>query len=90
MAKALGLTLSFYDIMCLNAMASLLGLLPISISGLGIREAFFVTVGPSLGLAADAATGLSLTMFVVIYLALAVLGFGCWQIKPPPFAQTKT
>ena len=83
-ARALALPIGFFDIMCLTAVASLLGLIPISVSGLGVREAFFVAVAPSLGLEADAAMGLSLMVFLVIYLALAAIGFVCWQIKPPP------
>jgi hypothetical protein len=39
-AHAMGLPMSFYDATCLLAIASLLGLLPISVSGVGVRATF--------------------------------------------------
>jgi uncharacterized membrane protein YbhN (UPF0104 family) len=45
-AIALGLTLSFADVIAVVSLGSLLGLLPISISGVGVRETFFALVFP--------------------------------------------
>jgi glycosyltransferase 2 family protein len=82
-ARALGIPISFFDATCLLAVANLMGLLPISISGVGIREAFFATVFPWLGIEASRGVGFGLLVFAVVYLALAAIGFIAWQIKPP-------
>lgn len=85
-SRSLGLDLRYIDVMSLFAVASLMGLLPISISGVGIREAFFAVVFPSLGYDASAAVGYGLLVFVVVYLSLAAIGFIAWQVRPPPAA----
>lgn len=83
-AQALGLSLPFFEVLCLLAVASLLGLLPISVSGVGVREAFFAAVFPSLGHDRSEGVGYGLMVFAVIYLATAALGAVAWQIRPPP------
>lgn len=83
-AHAMGIDLSFYDVMCLLAIASLLGLLPISVSGVGMREAFFALLFPSLGLSAEIGVSFGLLVFGVIYVAITAAGFIAWQLAPPP------
>ncbi|WP_437673426.1 lysylphosphatidylglycerol synthase transmembrane domain-containing protein [Sorangium sp. So ce131] len=83
-ARALGLSLSLFDVTCLLAIASLLGLLPISVAGVGVRELFFSLVFPSLGISAEHGVTFGLLVFAVIYLAVVALGFVSWQIAPPP------
>lgn len=84
--QAMGIELSFFDATCLLAIASLLGLLPISISGVGVRELFFSLVFPLLGLSAGAGVSFGLLVFAVIYIVNIVAGFVSWQIAPPPAA----
>jgi hypothetical protein len=86
-AHALHLDIGFVDVMCLLAIASLLGLIPISVSGVGVREALFSLVMPTLGYSAEAGVSYGLLVFGVIYLALVLVGFIAWQIAPPPTAQ---
>ena len=88
-ANALGLPLSFFDAVCLLAVANLMGLLPISMSGVGIREAFFAIVFPAIGLTASQGVAFGLFVFFVVYIALAVIGFIAWQIKPPTFSASR-
>ena len=83
-AHAMGIDLSFFDVMCLLAIASLLGLLPISVSGVGMREAFFALLFPSLGLTAEHGVTFGLLVFAVIYVAITAAGFVAWQLAPPP------
>lgn len=83
-ASALHLSLTFYDVVCLLAIASLLGLLPISISGLGVREFFFALVFPVLGYSKETGVSFGLLVFLTMYLAVVALGFVSWQIAPPP------
>ncbi|MDI1482058.1 lysylphosphatidylglycerol synthase transmembrane domain-containing protein [Polyangium sp. y55x31] len=84
-AQSLHFDLAFYDVVCLLAVASLLGLLPISVSGLGVREFFFSVVFPALGLPGDAGLIYGLVVFLVIYVGVAAMGFVGWYLAPPPF-----
>jgi uncharacterized membrane protein YbhN (UPF0104 family) len=84
MARALGLELSFYDVMCLMAIASLLALLPISVSGVGVRELFLSLAFPALGYSAEAGVGFGLLFFAVNHLVLIAAGFVSFQVAPPP------
>ncbi|WP_437277085.1 lysylphosphatidylglycerol synthase transmembrane domain-containing protein [Sorangium sp. So ce375] len=83
-ARALGVSLSLFDVTCLLAIANLLGLLPISIAGVGVREFFFALVFPSLGLTAEHGVSFGLLVFAVIYLIVVAIGFVSWQLAPPP------
>lgn len=83
-ARALGLPMSFVDAACLLAIASLLGLLPISISGVGVRELFFALAFPLLGFSPAAGVTFGLLVFFVVYLVVVPAGFLSWQIAPPP------
>lgn len=82
-ARALHLDIALYDVVCLLAIASLLGLLPISISGVGVRELFFALVFPVLGYSPETGVSFGLLVFLTIYVALVALGFVAWQIAPP-------
>ncbi|WP_437974651.1 lysylphosphatidylglycerol synthase transmembrane domain-containing protein [Sorangium sp. So ce295] len=83
-ARALGVPLSLFDVTCLLAIANLLGLLPISIAGVGVREFFFSLVFPSLGFTAEHGVSFGLLIFAVIYLIVVAVGFVSWQLAPPP------
>jgi glycosyltransferase 2 family protein len=83
-ARAIGVELSFVDATCLLAIASLLGLLPISFSGVGVREYFFSLAFPHLGFAAAQGVSFGLLVFFVIYVVIVAVGFVSWQIAPPP------
>lgn len=85
-AHAMGLPMSFLDATCLLSIASLLGLLPISVSGVGVRELFFSLAFPMLGFDPTAGVVFGLLVFFVIYLVIVGIGFVSWQISPPPSA----
>ncbi|WP_437588206.1 lysylphosphatidylglycerol synthase transmembrane domain-containing protein [Sorangium sp. So ce1000] len=89
-ARALGISLSLFDATCLLAIANLLGLLPISIAGVGVREFFFALVFPSLGFTAAHGVSFGLLVFAVIYLVVVAVGFVSWQLAPPPTAPTSS
>lgn len=84
LARALHLDISYFDMLCLMAIASLLGLIPISVSGVGVREVLFALVFPALGYGAEAGVGLGLLIFAAMYLAPIAAGFVSWQMEPPP------
>ncbi|MFN0149279.1 MAG: lysylphosphatidylglycerol synthase transmembrane domain-containing protein [bacterium] len=67
--------------MLLSIFASLV---PVSIGGLGSREAVLIACFAQRGLPAEAAVSLSLAMFAVFYLTSAAAGAILWQRKPIP------
>ncbi|MFO0758989.1 MAG: lysylphosphatidylglycerol synthase transmembrane domain-containing protein [Byssovorax sp.] len=81
---AMGIDLGFVDAMCLLAVASMLGLLPVSVSGLGVRELIFALVFPFLGFTKSQGVSFGLLVFFVIYVVNIGAGFVFWQIAPPP------
>ena len=85
-AQSMGLPMKILDATCLLAIASLLGLLPISVSGVGVRELFFSLAFPMLGFAAAQGVTFGLLVFFVIYLVIVAIGFVSWQVAPPPSA----
>lgn len=85
-ARSIHLDISFFEVTCLIAVASLLSLLPFSVAGVGVREAFLALVFPALGLTAEQGVAFGMLVLVVIYVALALAGFVVWQIAPPPVA----
>lgn len=84
LARALHMEISLFDMLCLMSIASLLGLLPISVSGMGVRELLFALVLPALGFRVEAGVALGLLVFAVMYLAPIAAGFASWQWAPPP------
>jgi uncharacterized protein (TIRG00374 family) len=84
-ARATGVELSYLDVASLLAATSLLGLLPISISGIGVRELFLALVFPALGFSAAQGVTFGLLVFMCINLSTVLLGFLAWHLAPPPF-----
>ncbi len=87
LARALHLDIGFIDVSCLLAVASLLGLLPVSVSGVGVRELFFSLVFPALGHSPEMGVLFGLGVFLVLYVAVAVMGVVSWHLAPPPFGE---
>ena len=82
-ANAFGIELSFIDVAALVAISSFLSLLPISISGIGVRESFFALVFPAFGLAETLGIAFGLGVFAVIYVPTLLAGFFAWLAWPP-------
>lgn len=84
-ALALDLQLSLVDVVFLLAISGVLGAVPITIAGLGVRELFFALAFPQLGSSAEAGVIFGLGVFLVVHVPATALGFVSWQIAPPPF-----
>lgn len=82
--RAMGLDLDWLDVVSLMSLASLLSLVPVSVSGVGVRELLFSVIFPVLGQEAQSGVGYGLLIFAIIYLPLVVCGFISWQIAPVP------
>ncbi len=82
--SAMGLHIGFWDVAALMALASLLSLVPISVSGVGVRELLFAVIFPFLGQSPEAGVGYGLVLFSAIYVPLVLYGFVSWQLNPLP------
>lgn len=81
-ALSLRLPLSYpYAAFCVS-LASLLALLPISISGLGVRDATFIALLLPLGVTAEMAVSYSLLILLVFNILGGALGAIAWFTKP--------
>lgn len=89
-AQAIGVELTYLDVAGLLAATTLLSLLPVSISGIGVRELFLALVFPALGYGAAEGVAFGLLVFGCTNLATALMGFVSWQIAPPPFDVGRT
>jgi glycosyltransferase 2 family protein len=82
LAQAMGLSLGLFDVIALNALSTLLGLIPVSVSGLGVREVLFASLLPALGYSSGAGVSYGLLVFAVMYLSMVAYGFVMWQLHP--------
>lgn len=81
-ALAFNLPLDFLTVSFATALGSLVTLLPISISGLGTRDAAIATYLGTQGITTAQALSFSLSIFLIFYLAGGLIGAVCWQLKP--------
>lgn len=88
-AQALGIELSYVDVASLLATTSLLSLIPVSISGVGVRELFLALVFPALGLLPAQGVAFGLMVFLCNHVATVLAGFIAWQLAPPPFETSR-
>jgi uncharacterized protein (TIRG00374 family) len=73
-ARGLGAPLSLLDVVALNALTTLFGLLPFSISGVGVRELLLAVLFPALGLSATLGVAYGLLIFGILYLPMVLYG----------------
>jgi uncharacterized protein (TIRG00374 family) len=81
-ALALDLPLSCLYSSYSVSLASLLALLPVSISGLGVRDAAFVALFRPANLTAEMAIGYSLLLLLVFNVFGGLIGALTWLVKP--------
>jgi len=76
-AYVLGLPLNFLEIVAVLSVATFINVLPISINGLGTRDAFLVLTLPLLGVDRDLALAYSLT-FLLLFVANTLMSLPFW------------
>lgn len=89
LALALDLSADFLAVTFAVALGSLITLVPISISGLGTRDAVLIAYLGTVGISAEAALGFSLLVFMTFYLGGGLLGMLAWWLKPVPWAKLR-
>ncbi len=81
LAKALGIDISFIHIATALSIAGLLSVLPISISGIGTRDAAFVFFFGLLGISSEFSVALS-ALVLVLMVVVAAVCFPFWLRRP--------
>lgn len=84
-ADALGISISYINLVPIVAISGLLSMIPITIAGLGTREAIFLYFFGLLGFDFDLTIAFSLSVFFIIYLGAMVLGFLAFWVRPLDF-----
>lgn len=79
---SLGFSFSYAYAAYSVALASLLALLPVSISGLGLRDAAFIALLGAVGLTPEMAVGYSLVILLAFNIFGGALGALAWIMKP--------
>jgi uncharacterized protein (TIRG00374 family) len=69
----LGMNITFFDISAVNSLVLLIASIPVSISGIGVREFSFVNLLGKYGISPESATALALYFFGIAII-LAILG----------------
>lgn len=87
LAIGLGMNIDFLKVCFAVSLGSLVTLLPISISGLGTREAVMITYLGRAGISPELSLGFSLLVFVTFYIAGGLIGAIAWFIKPVPLKE---
>jgi len=89
-ARSAGIDVSFFTVSLVIALGSLVPILPISISGLGTRDAVIVAYLGAEGVAGDSALGFSILIFIVFVIGSGLIGAAAWFAKPVKFSATKS
>jgi glycosyltransferase 2 family protein len=82
LAQSVNLSLRFTDVILVNAVANVLSFLPISVSGLGTREAVFIYFLSKFGYSIEQALIYSTLFFFCFFIIGGLYGYACYMIKP--------
>ncbi len=89
LALALDIDIGVLQVSFAMALGSLVTLIPVSISGLGTREAAVVAYLGADGVGLEAAMSFSLLVFITFYVGAAVIGAVAWFVKPVSLNETR-
>ena len=89
-ARAMGLLVGFWPLSVALAAVSITSLLPISVAGLGTREATLAILLAPAGVGLADTLGFSLAYLITVSGSLALIGLLVWMIKPAPHARAAT
>jgi hypothetical protein len=80
-ALSLHIDISFWYLAACTSISALITLIPISISGIGTRDATFITLFSLIGINKESAIAFSM-MILLMYLINGSIGFVAWQKNP--------
>ena len=85
----LGLGLSFFKVVLIMTITSLIAFIPISFMGIGTRDAGLIVVFSFFGYSPEQAVALSLAL-LLLRIAVVSMGSFFWFINPPPLAEMRS
>ena len=88
LTKGLNLELSFFQVVLIMTITSLISLIPISFLGIGTRDAGLLAVFSFFGHTPEQAVALSMAL-LLLRIAIVFMGSIFWFIDPPPLAELK-
>lgn len=80
--NSLGISINFLDITLMMGLSNLISLMPLSISGLGTRDAVLIYFFSLLGFNPELAVSYSFLVFLNFFVFGGLIGAGAWGIKP--------
>jgi len=86
LANALSISISFVYLSICAAIAGLITLIPISISGIGTRDITLIVLFSFLGINRESAVAISM-LILFISILMALIGLACWLKKPARFSK---
>jgi glycosyltransferase 2 family protein len=87
LAYAIGLNFDFMEVIAASSLATAAGLIPISVSGVGVRDLTLIGIMGKLGYARESAVSLS-TLLLMLNLVNLVVGYAIWATRPDRPAKT--
>jgi uncharacterized membrane protein YbhN (UPF0104 family) len=82
LARGLSIGVPAWSLAILSALGALIGLLPITVLGIGTRDALYVAAAPLLHESREAMLSLSL-LLLSMYVLNSVTGWAAWFLSPP-------
>lgn len=82
LARGISIGASAWSLAVLSALGALVGLMPITVLGIGTRDALYVAAAPLLGESSEAMLGLSL-LLLAMYVLNSMTGWVAWFLSPP-------
>ena len=81
-AIAMGISINFITITLFMAISNLISFIPISISGLGTRDATLIYLFSLINLNAELAVSYAFLVFITFFVCGGLMGAIAWQIRP--------
>jgi uncharacterized membrane protein YbhN (UPF0104 family) len=88
LTRGLNLELSFFQVVLIMTITSLITLIPISFLGIGTRDAGLLAVFNFFGHTPEQAVALSMAL-LLLRIAIVFMGSVFWFVDPPPLAELK-
>jgi uncharacterized protein (TIRG00374 family) len=80
-ASILGISISFIFTAMVSSLATLVGIIPVSFSGLGTRDAVIILIFQQIGLSPEQAVAFS-AVFLLVYVEFSLIGLVNWLGRP--------
>lgn len=85
LTKAMNLQIDFFTLVLFMSISNLFSFIPISISGLGTRDAALIYLFSLIGLQSELAVGYAFLVFFSFFVCGGIMGSIAWVIKPIKF-----